>query len=153
MVWFLNVLWEFMCWRLGPQGSRVWRWGLWEVTGSWGLWTHDHGLIQWWIHGFVGFRGWTSLQSDLSLCFLAAMRWAALLCHVTLVMMLPHHRPVTMEPAIQELKSLKLWSKINSPAFEKSVPWHLKIYPLRPLKTDLIWNTFSGMYQGQCLFG
>jgi hypothetical protein len=36
-----NVLQRPMCGRLSPQCSSVQRWGFWEVTGSWGLWSHQ----------------------------------------------------------------------------------------------------------------
>jgi hypothetical protein len=88
-----------------PAGGMVGRWSkLWEV-----------GLNEWsWVTRYVPLRGyWDPCPSSLFLCFLAAMRWAALLYHALPAVVLSYHWPKVMRSTDHRLKPLKLWAKIN----------------------------------------
>lgn len=89
-VYIWNVPWSLQCWKLH------WRMmDFWEVTGPWRFWLHWRiNLMEWlgsgrdlwgpakmeemghWEHAFEG-----HLLSPVPLCFLAARKWTAILCH------------------------------------------------------------------------
>jgi hypothetical protein len=71
------------------------KWELFEEIGHWGCV----------LGGYISSGSFMSV----SLCFLATIKWAALLHHAPL----PYHRPETTEPYNHGMKSLKLWAKTN----------------------------------------